>query len=175
MSPVIIHHGHTEEHGDGFESVKYDEETIDCALPLHPEDQRGPRVRYVDDKLRLVEPTLKVRATAMVNDYFINPIIAIFMAMAAMASTTWATTGKAWRMVTIPIRQWFKWILLTLALSMIMAVNSGPECVGSAQRIDKLLGLIDIVALSSIYRRVSGPLDRRYIDDISTMYRRYLN
>ena len=32
--------------------------------------------------------------------------------------------------------------------------------------------LIDIVALSSIYRRFPGPSDRRYIVDISSIYRR---
>ena len=76
MSPMIIHHTHAEEDDDTFESVKYDDETIDCVLPLHPEDQRGPRARYVDDKLRLVESAVRVRATAMVNDHFIHPIIA---------------------------------------------------------------------------------------------------
>ena len=93
MTPMIIHHTHAEE--DAFESVEYDDETIDCALPLHPGDQLGPRVRYIDDKLRLVEPTIRVQATAMVNDCIINPIIAIFMAMAVMASTAWATADKA--------------------------------------------------------------------------------
>ena len=98
MSPVTIHHTHTEEDEDDFEAVMYDDETIDCVLPLHPADRQDSSVRYVDDKRRLVEPTLKVRATAVMNDHFINPIIAIVMALAVMASTAWATAGTAWRM-----------------------------------------------------------------------------
>ena len=68
-----------------------------------------------------MEPTIRVQATAMVNDCIINPIIAIFMVMAVMASTAWATADKAWRIIPIPSRQWCKWLLITLALSMIMA------------------------------------------------------
>ena len=123
MSPVIIHHTHTEEDADDFEAVMYDDEKIDCVLSLHPADRHDSRVRYVDDKLRLVEPTLKVRATAVVHDHFINPIIAILMALAVMASTAWpwAAAGTAWRMIPISIRQWCKWIIITLTLSVIMA------------------------------------------------------
>ena len=42
--------------------------------------------------------------------------------------------------------------------------HSGSICFG---------GNIDIVALSSIYRRFSGPLDCRYIVDISTIFELY--
>ena len=85
MSPVIVHHDHTEEQEDEFESVKYDDETIDCVSPLHPADQHGPRVRHVDDKLRLVEPTLDSSTSYRNGKRLLhnNPIIAIFMAMAA--------------------------------------------------------------------------------------------
>ena len=104
VTPVIIHHNHAEE--DEFEAAVYDDETIDCVLPLHPETRHDSRVRYVDEYLRVVEPTLKVRATATLNDYAINPIIATFMALAAMASTVWATADTAWRMIPKSIRQY---------------------------------------------------------------------
>ena len=43
MTPMIIHHTHAEE--DEFESVEYNDETIDCGLPLHLGDQLDPRVQ----------------------------------------------------------------------------------------------------------------------------------
>ena len=49
-------------------------------------------------------------------------------------------------------------------------VRAGPECVRSAQRIDEFSGLIDIVDLSSIFRRSLWPPDRRSIVDISTIF-----
>ena len=38
MTPIIIHQTHAEEEEDDFEAVMYDDETIDCVLPLHPID-----------------------------------------------------------------------------------------------------------------------------------------
>jgi hypothetical protein len=126
ITPVIIHHPHTEE--DEFEPVVYDDETIDCALPVNPGCHDGTGTRYVDNNLRLIEPTLMVQATAMVNDYIIYPFIAIYMVMASMAATAYATAGKTWRMVPSSIRQWSKWILVTLTLSMIMAAIGIHAC-----------------------------------------------
>jgi hypothetical protein len=38
-----------------------------------------------------------------------------------MASTAWATANTAWRMIPTPIRQWCRWTIVTLILSIIMA------------------------------------------------------
>ena len=132
ITPLIIHHPRAEE--DEFEPVIYDDETIDCALPVDPGAHYGTKTRYVDSDLRLVEPTLQVRATAMLNDCIIYPFIAIYMAMAAMAATTYATAGKTWRMVPSSIRQWSKWILITLTLSMIMAAIGIHACNNIAEQ-----------------------------------------
>ena len=56
-----------------------------------------------------------------------------------------------------------------------MESPSGRSCVGSAQRIDFFGGHIDIVDISSIYRRFRRPSDRLDIVDISTIYRRYID
>ena len=38
---------------DEFETTDYGEGTIDCALPLHPEDGQRHRVQYLDGKLNI--------------------------------------------------------------------------------------------------------------------------
>ena len=126
ITPLIIHHPHTEE--DEFEPVVYDDETIDCALPVNPGAHYGTETRYVDSNLRLIEPTLKVQVTAMVNDYFIYPLIAMYMALASMAATACDTAERTWRMIPSSVRQWSKWILVTLTLSMIMAAIGIHAC-----------------------------------------------
>ena len=62
------------EREDAFEATDYGEGTIDCVLPLHPEDDQTHRVQYLDDKLRLVQPTLMVRATGALSDMIIFPM-----------------------------------------------------------------------------------------------------
>ena len=76
MSPVIIdsevplHAAEDTEREDIFESTYYRDDTVDCVLPLYPEDGHRHRVYYVDEKLRRVEPSLMVRATAEINDTY---------------------------------------------------------------------------------------------------------
>ena len=61
------------EHEDAFEATDYGEGTIDCVLPLHPDDDQTHIVQYLDDKLRLVQPMLMVRAAGALNDIIIFP------------------------------------------------------------------------------------------------------
>ena len=64
----------------------------------------------------------------MVNDYFIYPLIAMYMALASMAATACDTAERTWRMIPSSVRQWSKWILVTLTLSMIMAAIGIHAC-----------------------------------------------
>ena len=59
MSPFIIDRDHSEPGGE-FESAGYGDDTIDCVLPLHTEDDEHHSVTYMylDNKFRRVEPTL---------------------------------------------------------------------------------------------------------------------
>ena len=73
MSPLIVDRDPWESE-DEFESTDYGDGTIDCALPLHTEDNKHHSVTYLDSKFRRVEPTLMVRATGMLNDIVIFPL-----------------------------------------------------------------------------------------------------
>ena len=64
------------------------------------------------------------------------------------------------------------WMQSELAMEILI---SGRSCVGSAQRIDFFGGHIDIVDLSTRYRRFRRPPDRLDIDDTSPIYRRYID
>lgn len=84
MSPLIVDRDPWESE-DEFESADYGEGIIDCALPLHTEDNKRHSVTYLDSKFRRVEPTLMVRATGMLNDIVIFPLGLLYlMAMATI-------------------------------------------------------------------------------------------
>ena len=76
---------------------------------------------YVDDKLRRVEPSLMVRATAEINDSRFLPMGYLFMIMTGMITKTWSAVGQAWRALPYNIRQWCTWIMISAVLAMIMA------------------------------------------------------
>ena len=120
MSPLIVDRDHRESE-DEFESADYGEGTINCVLPLHPEDSKRRSVTYLDDKLGSVEPTLMIRATGALSDLVIVPLGFTYpMAMTMMCSAHYKITST-WRRLPQDIRQWCKWLIVSMLLGMIMA------------------------------------------------------
>ena len=104
MSPFIIDRNHSESE-DEFESTDYGDNTIDCVLPTHTEDNQHHSVIYLDSKFRRVELTLMVRATGMLNDLIIFPLGFIYLMAMAMASSAHKKIIISWRKLPHDIRQ----------------------------------------------------------------------
>ena len=129
VSPLVIDRDCVERE-DAFEPTDYGEGTIDCVLPLHPEDDQTHRVKYLDDKPRLVQPTLMIRATGALSDMVIFPMGFVYLIMTSMVFNACTKVRHTWRAIPGSIQQWWKWAVMGVFIAMIMAaigIHAGED------------------------------------------------
>ena len=120
MSPFVVER-QRDEPEEELPATDYGEGTIDCVLPTFAEDIERHSATYLDDKLRRVEPTLMVKATAMLNDTLIYPVGFLCLMMTTMVYSALDKIANTWQSLPLDIRQWCRWMAVSVTLAMVIA------------------------------------------------------
>ena len=76
---------------------------------------------FVDNRMRVIQPTAALRVSAAFTDYIIDPVSYMVMMISILACGAYAGTLHLWHKIPHSIRTWMKWITVSIVLAMILA------------------------------------------------------
>ena len=97
---------------DPDEEERSEEETIEDILN---------ETVFLDDRMRIIQPTTALRASAAITDYIIDPVSYMAMMMSMLAYGIYVRASHLWLKIPRNIRTWMKWIIVSIVIAMIVA------------------------------------------------------